>query len=67
MNATNTNTYEVRNYGSDVWRPATEAEIAQAMRTLNKCHRWEGYRMTRDWTCVMGLAGDMRQFRCTAN
>jgi len=58
--------YEVRNYGSDAWRAATEQEIAQAMRTVNKCHKWENNRMTGTWTCVMGLAGDLRQFRCTA-
>jgi hypothetical protein len=59
-------TYEVRNYGSDAWRTATAQEIAQALRTVNKCHVWENNRMTGTWTCVMGLADDLRQFRCTS-
>jgi hypothetical protein len=61
-----TKTYEVRQLGSDVWRAATEAEIATAIITVNKCYRWHGNRMTEDWTCTMGLGRDVREFRCTA-
>lgn len=60
------NKYEVKNVGSDSWRPATESEIAQAMRTTSRYYEWKGHRMTDTWTCIMGLASSLREFRCTA-
>jgi hypothetical protein len=63
MNATSSN-YEVRNLGSDAWRPATEQEIAVAMKS-SRYEEWNGNFTTGNWTTNLGMGRDVRQFRCT--
>ena len=60
------NKYEVRNLGCDVWRPATEQEIAMTMKS-SRYHEWNGYLTTGNWTTNLGMGRDVREFRCTVS
>jgi hypothetical protein len=63
MNATATK-YEVCQLGSDSWRPATEQEIAVALRS-GRYTEWKDNRPTGNWSTLLGIGRDVRNFRCT--
>lgn len=65
MNAT-ASKHEVRNLGSEVWRPATEQEISVALKSSRR-QEWSGGIITGNWTTILGMGRDVREFRCTAS